>query len=150
MSKFNKDKLLTIEEEQKIAEIRKALSAATPGPWEWEGLQRSRPGTIYEPPEEYQPATIYVEIENHEVVSIAELHDPMYIVESEDEYDTGERYLGTANDNARLLANAPEWLQYLLEQNESLQQQVNMLRMELTELQEWHKRRNVHDQKDRE
>lgn len=64
----------------------------TSGTWEWEPLQPSRPGNLYEPPKEYQPATVYVENEYGEVVIIAELHDPMYVISPKDEFDTGERY----------------------------------------------------------
>ncbi|MBO8164520.1 MAG: hypothetical protein H0Z34_12470 [Brevibacillus sp.] len=91
--------------------------AATPGPWKWVGLQHPTCGSMYSPPEPYYPAEVYVELDDDrllsdDMVAIARLDDPVYLVETDEEGDTGERYLGTANDNARFFAEAREALPY--------------------------------------
>lgn len=78
------------DREQKIAEIRKALDAATPGPW-----------AMIEPIDE-----VWQSIDNTKIATVASNQD--------------------ADANLHLIANAPEWLQFLLDELERLEQERKM------------------------
>lgn len=83
------------EKEKKIAEIREALEKATPGPWE------------YEMWEGY--ADVYPTTGRH--VPICQL------------WTKTEEPMENAENNAHLIANAPEWLGFLLDELERLERE---------------------------
>lgn len=79
----------------------------TPGTWVWEPGSSGHGGGLDEPPEEGYDAYVY-DIESDLVVAVCP--EVTYIVDPESEWDDGIRYLGSANANAALMAEAKELL----------------------------------------
>jgi len=92
-------------DEQKIAEIRKALDAATPGPWKW-----IDPGG-------YDRKKLVGE---HEIMNFGA--SMSYLEFAGQEPDDAD---------AHLIANAPEWLRFLLDELDRKDEENRKLREEL-------------------
>jgi len=111
---------MTMNREQKIAEIREALEKATPGPWHMSKLSagylvddRGKDITVFI--EYNEDGSVYMEFENWQ-------------------------------NNARLIANAPEWLRFLLEERDKLIEGLRKLAKtnaeNISEIREWKAKQN--------
>jgi hypothetical protein len=92
---------MTMDREQKIAEIREALEMATPGPWNFAVFEDSR-HVIFD--------NTFLSRHIAEIVRGG--------VESEQREE----------DNAHLIANAPEWLGFLLDELERVEKAADNFR----------------------
>jgi len=87
-----------LDREKKIAEIKEALERATPGPWEW----------VY--PSRYHRKALVSKLNEHTHCEIMNFgaSTPYCEVAGKEPDDA----------DARLIANAPEWLRFLLDELE--------------------------------
>jgi DNA repair exonuclease SbcCD ATPase subunit len=88
---------MTVDREKKIAEIREALEKATPGPWHMSKLSAG-----YLVDDRGKDITVFIEYNEDGSVHM--------------EFENWQ-------NNARLIANAPEWLGFLLDELERLERE---------------------------
>jgi len=122
--------------ETKVRNLRADLAiceAATPGPWMWEEEQHQTYGTLYHPPEPYEPAYVYITVGDSDPIKIAEMWTPVYSVETDE--GEKEKFLpGTQDANARFIAEAREGWPYAIRRALELEEEVQSLRTENAQL----------------
>lgn len=81
----------------------------TPGEWEFVEGEPGFMGSLEEPPEPPYPPTVFVSNDDGDF-ELAQLAEPLYSVEPEDEYDEGLRYSGRTEANGLVMAASKDLL----------------------------------------